>query len=431
VAALSATARRTFIASFLGWTLDAFDFFLIIVVVPHLATDFKHSIADVGFAVTLTLALRPVGALLFGWLADRYGRRTPLMIDIAAYSLLELLTALSPNFTVFLVLRALFGIAMGGEWGLGAALAMEALPAQRRGLFSGMLQEGYAVGNLLAGLALLLFPLIGWRGMFMLGALPAVLIFFIRAQVPESTVWLARRHERLALSGDLLWESFKRNVPLFLYAMLFMAALNFMSHGTQDSYPTFLKLQHGFDTHSVSLLNTISALGAIAGGITFGYLSQRLGRRRSIAICAVLAMLIVPLWIFSHTIASLALGGFLIQFMVQGAWGVIPAHLNEISPPLVRGTFPGFSYQVGNLIAASTLQIEATLAAKHFTTPTGAPDYARTMAVFTFVALGAVFVMALLGRFIRPEARDVAFVDPTSSSPPREAVIGAAISTPP
>ncbi|MDQ2866706.1 MAG: MFS transporter [Candidatus Eremiobacteraeota bacterium] len=409
---MNASAWKTFIASFLGWTLDAFDFFLVIVVIPRLATDFHRSIVDITIAVTVTLALRPVGALIFGWFADRYGRRTPFIIDIACYSILELLTAFAPNFTVFLVLRAAFGIAMGGEWGLGAALAMESLPPQRRGLFSGILQEGYAVGNLLAGLAFwFLFERIGWRGMFVVGALPAFLIFFIRTQVPESAVWKAGAQQRLALRGSVLLAALRRYAPLFLYGTFFMAAFNFMSHGTQDPYATFLTKQHGFAPSTVGFINTIASIGAILGGLFFGGLSQRLGRRVCIVACALLGAAIIPLWAFSTSIAYLALGGFAMQFMVQGAWGIIPAHLSEISPPLVRGTFPGFVYQLGNLISSSTLQIIALLAATRFALPGGGADYARAMAIFMVIVFGAVIVMTAIGYAVRPESREASFFE--------------------
>lgn len=408
---LTPAQRRTFIASFLGWTLDAFDFFLVIVVVPHLAADFGVRVVDVAVAVTLTLALRPVGAVIFGWFADRYGRRGPLMVDIALYSLLELLTAFSPNLTVFLVLRALFGIAMGGEWGLGAALAMEALPPQKRGLFSGILQEGYAVGNLLAGLTLALFYAhIGWRGMFAIGVLPAALIFFIRSSVPESPAWKAGAAQRLALRGDVLLETLKRHLPLFAYAVLFMAAFNFMSHGTQDPYATFLSKQLGFSPGLVGAINTVASIGAILGGIFFGWFSQRIGRRPAIVICAVVGMALIPIWARSSTIGTLMIGGFLMQFVVQGAWGIIPAHLNEIAPALARGTFPGFVYQLGNLIASGTLQIEAGLAATRFALPGGGADYGAAMASFMVFVFAAVVVLTVAGYAVTPEHRDEAFV---------------------
>ncbi len=413
---MNAVQRKTFIASFLGWTLDAFDYFLVIVVVPHLAADFHAAVGEVLLAVTLTLALRPVGALLFGWFADKYGRRLPLMIDIALYSVLELATAFSPNLTVFLILRALFGIAMGGEWGLGSALAMESLPAKSRGLFSGILQEGYAVGNLLAGLALAwLYPAFGWRVMFAVGVLPAILIFFIRSHVPESAVWLAGKHERALLGRDVLWSALKRSWPLFLFGALMMTAFNALSHGTQDVYPTLLKAQLNFTPQLAGYIISIASLGAILGGISFGALSQRIGRRYAIALAAILGALVVPLWAFNHTFALVAIGGFAMQFAVQGAWGIIPAHLNEIAPALARGTFPGFVYQLGNLVSSPTSQIIAFLAAGTFAV-SGTPDYAKAMAVFTLCALAAVIVLTLVGRWVVPENRDLDFREMTGPS---------------
>ncbi len=398
--------NKTFVASFLGWTLDAFDFFLITFVVSRVATDFHRAIPDVVFAITLTLMCRPLGALLFGWIADRYGRRTPLMIDIACYSAIELATAFSPNFTVFLVLRALYGVAMGGEWGLGAALAMESLPAKRRGLFSGLLQEGYSVGYLLAAIVFgLFFNVIGWRGMFALGVLPALLIFYIRKNVPESPVWLASRgpSPRSAMRlGPLL-----RYAPLFVYSVALMAAFNFMSHGTQDLYPTFLQQQRGLSVHEVAWLAIVYNLGAIAGGIVFGSISQRIGRRNGILVAAALGIVTIPLWLHAPTIALLGLGGFLLQFMVQGAWGIIPAHLNEMAPGGARGTFPGFTYQLGNLISAPAAQIEATIAKTHFASSGGAPNYAAALSAIAFAVFLAVLVFTAIGFLVAPERRDL------------------------
>jgi SHS family lactate transporter-like MFS transporter len=412
---------RTFIACFLGWTLDAFDFFLVLVVLPELSKAFDAPIPRIAVATTLTLALRPVGALLFGWLADRYGRRRPLMVDIGLYSFLELLTAFSPNLTFFLIVRALFGVAMGGEWGLGAALAMESLPPKRRGILSGVLQEGYAVGNLLSGAALtLVFPILAlhyggdaWRGMFVLGVIPALLIFFIRAGVPESPAWEAGAHNRLALGRDVLLEALRRSWPLFLFGMLFMACFNFMSHGSQDPYVTFLRVQRGLTPQLAGEINQIAAVGAILGGIVFGWLSQRFGRRWMIIAAAVLGLIFVKIWTGGMTFQSLALGGFLMQFAVQGAWGIIPAHLNEISPDLARGTFPGFVYQLGNLIASGTLQIIATLAVAYGAL--GAPNYAGAMSVFMYIVFIAVIVFTAIGFAVTPENREASFV-PTSTT---------------
>jgi SHS family lactate transporter-like MFS transporter len=404
-------ARRTFAASFLGWSLDAFDYFLLTFVLVRIATDFGHAVTDIALALTLTLACRPVGALLFGWLADRYGRRTPLMIDVACYSLIELLTAFAPNFVAFLVLRALYGIAMGGEWGVGAAIAMEAVPAQRRGLFSGILQEGYMVGYLFAAAAyFVVFKLtalaglqsIDWRILFAVGSLPAFLVLYIRAYVPDTKPTVTPDQPRASIDA---FREIARNWPLAVYAVAFMTGMNFMSHGTQDLYATFLQRQHGFAAEVVFALSAIGAIGAIAGGIVFGAFSQRIGRRPAIVICAVLGMAIVPLWAFSHSVALLACGAFAIQFAVQGAWGVIPAHLNELSPPAARATFPGFTYQLGNAFSAVVPLLIAWLATK-FRPAGGPPDYAKAMALVAGVTFLAVIALALSGYAVRPEARD-------------------------
>ena len=404
--ALTPQQRNAFIAAFLGWTLDAFDYFLVVVVLRHVATDLHGTYLVASIAVTLTLALRPVGAAIFGWFADRYGRRVPLMVDVALYSLLELATAFAPNLTAFIILRAIFGIAMGGEWGLGAALAMESLPPAKRGLYSGILQEGYAVGNLLAGVVFAtLFVHIGWRGMFVLGAAPALLIFYIRSKVGESPAWLASSSQRIGVSPAALASIIRTRWPLFLYAILFMAAFNFMSHGTQDPYVSaFLEGQHKLSPALAGTINSIAAVGAIAGGMLFGALSQRFGRRATIALCAGLGLLLIPLWAFGSTVAMLALGGFLMQVAVQGAWGIIPAHLNEIAPQSIRGTFPGFTYQLGNLIAAGTLTIVAALAGSTFGTAKH-PNYALAMAAFCSAAFVVVLILALAGRYVVPEDR--------------------------
>src|SRR6476469_6417754 len=305
-----------------------------------MAHDFGKSIADLTYAITITLAMRPVGAFVFGLLGDRFGRRIPLMIDIIFYSVMELLTAFSPNYTVLLIFRALFGIGMGGEWGLGASLAMETLPTKARGLFSGILQQGYAVGYLLAALVYwIVFPLFGWRGLFIAGALPALLVIYIRATVPESPAW--KKHRESGQARPSLSSFVRQHGALFLYAALLMTAFNYMSHGTQDLYPTYLEKQRGFGVNAKSMISIVYALGAICGGVIIGSLSQHWGRRRVIILSALGGMLLIPLWIFAPNTGLLILGGFAIQFMVQGAWGVVPVHLNELSPPGYCGIFPG------------------------------------------------------------------------------------------
>src|SRR6202022_1675252 len=284
---LNRDQRNTFVACFLGWALDALDFFLLTFVVPTVGHDFGRSVVDVGWAITLTLATRPVGAFIFGLLGDRFGRRIPLMIDLFFYSLMELLTAFAHNFTMFLIFRALYGIGMGGEWGLGASLAMESLPTEARGLFSGILQQGYAFGYLLAAVVYwVVFPFFGWRGLFVAGAFPAFLVVYIRARVPESPAWLRQRSTVMTDFWGNLMSIVKRHWALFLYVILLMTAFNAMSHGTQDMYQTFLGEQRGLSVSQKSAIGIIYAFGAICGGTILGHLSQKFGRRRSIIFVA-------------------------------------------------------------------------------------------------------------------------------------------------
>jgi SHS family lactate transporter-like MFS transporter len=362
---LTAVQRNTFIACFLGWSLDAFDFFILTFCVSAIATQFQTKVSAVAEAIFITLAFRPVGAFLFGMMADRFGRRPTLMVDIIAYSVFELSSAFAPSLKVFLITRALFGIAMGGEWGVGAALAFETLPTEGRGFFSGLLQEGYAVGYLLAALVFgTAFRFVGWRGMFVIGALPALLVIYIRTKVDESPAWAQRRVARKTenrVGSDIL-----TYLGTFAFLVVLMFAFNSFSHGSQDLYPTFLTKDHGFAPQTVGFIAVVANIGALLGGILFGTWSERIGRRRAIVIAALLSIPVVPLWAYSHTVPMLALGGFLMQFMVQGAWGVIPAHLNELSPAAVRGTFPGFAYQLGNLLSSRNGVLQARLTERRY-----------------------------------------------------------------
>jgi MFS transporter, SHS family, lactate transporter len=379
-----ADAAHTLLASFLGWALDAFDFFILVFVMPAVAKEFHRPVSHIAFTITATLALRPVGALVFGWVADRYGRRVPLMVDVIFYSLVEVMSGLAPSYGWFLVMRALYGIAMGGEWGVGASLAMEAVSPRWRGLFSGLLQEGYAVGYLLAaGAFFFVFPHYGWRAMFFLGGAPALLTIYIRAKVPESEAW-----ERTRPDMKRIRRAIRDNLKLFLYLCVLMTAMNFVSHGTQDMYPTFLEKQRGFDTRTVATIALIYNVGALLGGLTFGFFSDRIGRRRAMAIAVICAGLVIPLWIYPSTLVVLTIGAFLMQFMVQGAWGVIPAHLTELSPPEVRGLFSGLAYQIGVLLASGAAVSQAILAETY--------GYATTLAsVAAIVMLSATVVIAL------------------------------------
>jgi MFS transporter, SHS family, lactate transporter len=389
---LSSVQRNTFIACFLGWSLDAFDFFILVFCLNALSTQFHTKVSDITEAIFLTLAMRPVGAFLFGMMADRFGRRPTLMISIISYSVFELASAFAPSLKFFLIMRALFGIAMGGEWGVGAALAFETLPAEGRGFFSGLLQEGYVVGYLFAALVYgTLFPFIGWRGMFVIGALPAFLVIYIRTKVEESPAWLQGRVSRQAethLAKDIV-----AHLGSFLFLVVLMFAFNSFSHGTQDLYPTFLQKNHQFSPQTVGLIAIVYNIGALLGGILFGTWSERIGRRRAIVIAAILAIPVIPLWAYSHTVPMLALGGFLMQFMVQGAWGVVPAHLNELSPPAVRGTFPGFAYQLGNFLSSRNAVIQARLVEHRY-----GGNYSPVLAWTVVILASLVAIVAWSGR---------------------------------
>ncbi len=387
--------RNVVIAAYLGWTLDAFDFFLMVFMFKDISRDLHSSMQLVSTAVLLTLGMRPIGALIFGRLADRFGRKPTLMWNILAYSVLELASGFAPSMTSLLIMRALFGVAMGGEWGIGSALTMETIPPSARGFVSGLLQAGYPSGYFLASLAVYLFyDRLGWRYMFAIGVIPAFLVYFIRRGIDESPAWTQRIHSPRSGLLAVLGREWK----LALYAVLLMTAFNFFSHGSQDAYPNlFLKGQHGFTTQVGSLITAVANIGAICGGIFFGFMSERIGRRRAIVIAALIALPVLPFWAFGSTPLILALGAFLMQVSVQGAWGVIPVHLNELSPPEIRATFPGFVYQLGNLLAAVNLNLQVAIAESH------GNDYGLAMAC----VVGTVAVVIALMMAFGPERRGI------------------------
>jgi SHS family lactate transporter-like MFS transporter len=381
-------------ASYLGWTLDAFDFFLLVFMLSAIAKEYGTDIKTVSEATFLTLAARPFGAFAFGWMADRWGRRPIMMIVILLFSIFSFASAFAWSLTSLFVIRTLFGFCMGGEWGIGASLVMESIPIKLRGPVSGLLQSGYPTGYFLASLIyFLLFDALGWRGLFM--------VFLIRMHVEESPAFEKRRHEQPANPLRELRKHWK----IALYVVVLMTAFNFFSHGTQDIYPTFLKEQHKFDTHMVGLLAMVGNAGAIVGGISFGIWSERIGRKRAIIIASLLALPVIPLWAFSATPLMLGLGAFLIQVAVQGAWGIVPVHLNELSPPLVRGMFPGFAYQLGNLIASRNLPIQASIAQSH------GGNFGLAMALVA----GITVVVLVIWTAIGPERTDVDFLTEKTS----------------
>ena len=396
---LTRSQRHTFMAAFLGWTMDSLDFFLLIFCVKAIAADFHAQPSAVMGAVFMTQFFRPLGALVFGMLADRYGRRPVLMANILSFTVIELACAFAPSLGALLVLRALFGLAMGGEWGVGAALTFETLPTAGRGAFSGILQEGYALGSILAaGAFAFFFHSIGWRGLFILGAAPALLVLYVRMRVEESPVWLEGKKRRLALSaGDAL--SVKAGdlarllafLPTFLFLVLLMTAFMSFSHGTQDVYPTFLATQAHLTPGIVGLIGVLYGFGSIAGGFFFGALSEKWGRKRAIITAALLAIPVIPLYAFGHSAVSLGIGAVLMQFMVQGAWGVVPAYLTELSPAPVRATAPGLAYQLGGLITSWNGKAQAMIAER-----TG--NYPAVLAVTVIIVALTLAGLTLMGR---------------------------------
>ncbi|HEY2193630.1 MAG TPA: MFS transporter [Actinomycetospora sp.] len=396
---LTREQRNAFLAAWLGWAMDAFDFFLVVFVLTNIAKEFGESTTTVAFLTTVTLIARPIGALLFGIWADKKGRRIPLMVDVLFYSAMEVLSGLAPTFTVLIVLRFLFGLGMGGEWGLGASLALEKIPAEKRGFWSGLLQQGYPVGYLLATLAnFAITPYLGWRWLFVLGAVPALIAFLIRTRVGESEAW-ERTQEKVAVTrvgpGKVFLQGkvFRR----FLYLIVLMTLFNFMSHGTQDYVPTFLKEDLHASTGAVTLVAVIYNIGAIIGGAYFGALSERFGRRRTAALCAVLGIPVVFLFAYSPTLGLVTLGAFLLQVLVQGGWGVVPAHLAELSPDEIRGFYPGVTYQLGNAIASFNLPLQAALAASF------SGSFALAAVIVPVLVLTAVVLL------VGPEARGKVF----------------------
>jgi SHS family lactate transporter-like MFS transporter len=391
--------RNAVLAGFLGWTFDAFDFFVLTLVIDDVARSFGRSRPDIALALTLALVMRPVGAIIFGVLADRYGRRLPLMLNVIFYATVSVLSGLAPSYQTFIILRLLFGIGMGGEWGVGASLALESASPRLRGLLSGLLQEGYALGNLLSAVAFRTvypyfnahYPGNGWRVMFFVGGIPALLSLFIRSKVKESEAWAENRTD---------WTTYRRSLlqhgRRFLYLVLLMTMMNFLSHGTQDMYPTLLK-NFGFVPTEVADITVLSMIGAILGGLAFGYYSDRAGRRRAMLTAMVCALAMIPFWLAGHSTARILIGVFLMQFFVQGAWGVIPAHINELSPGHLRGFFPGFAYQLCVLCAASIPYLEASLGE--------AFSYTQAMGgLVTLILIGGALVT-----FFGPEAHGVTF----------------------
>ncbi|GAN62120.1 sugar transporter [Acetobacter indonesiensis NRIC 0313] len=397
-----ATARHVVAASFLAWMLDACDFFLVLFTLDNVAKSFNTSLESVLLAPTLTLITRPIGAYLCGRAADRYGRKPVMIITILVYSVIEVLSAFSPTLWMFLVLRTLFGIALGGEWGVGTSLIMESVPASWKGTASGILQAGYPAGYLLASIVFLTLPIVGWRGLFILGGSAVFSALYIWLRVPESPDWLARQKapKNPTQPQQGLWSVVRQNIALCVFTVTLMAAFNFMSHGSQDLYPkVFLALERHIPAPSITLIVVLYNVAAIAGGLFFGVLSQRIGRQYAIAVAALLTIPLLPLWTLPQSAIWLTVGAVCIQFCIQGAWGVVPAYLSELSPASVRATFPGLAYQCGNLLAASNALLQTEIGRVL------GRGLAPALMLTVGLAAVTVLVLALLNARLHPQTR--------------------------
>lgn len=355
-------------AGFLGWVLDAFDFFVVVFLFSELMEKFHVGKPAIVWSLTMTLAMRPVGAFLFGALADRFGRRKPLIGCVVFFSTVTVLSGFAPTYVVFLAMRALYGIGMGGYWGIGASYAMESAPRRRRGVLSGMMQGGYPGGYLLAAIGMqTIAPRFGWQAMFVVGTIVAVLIVLITLKAPESDAWKLHRQPSYKAMIVIMLE-YKKALA---YLLLLMTVMTCLSHGTQDLYPDFLKsipwVAHASvlgmkATYGIPVLyNT----GAIIGALIFGQLSEKIGRRHTIMLALVLCLISMPAWAFGGTLLAIVLGSCFMQMGVQGAFGVIPAHLNELSPSAIRGLFTGFVYQLGILLSSPLSPLQ-NLLQRHF-----------------------------------------------------------------
>jgi SHS family lactate transporter-like MFS transporter len=377
----------SFISGLAGWTLDGFDFFLVVFCLTSIGQTFGKPDQTVSLALSATLAFRPIGAFLFGMFADRHGRRIPIALNFLLFAAVEVLTGFAHSFTGFLLVRALFGIVMGGQWGVGITLAMEQVPSHLRGTMSGVLQEGYAIGYLLAaGTYYLMSDRLSWRLLFLVGPIPALLLaLFVLLTVRESTVWQKTRKE----SWGALGRSLAAHWRLFLYFTLLMMTLHMSSHGTQDIYPTFLQRVWNLSARDRVWITSLSMCAGIAGALAVGFISDRVGRRPAMVGALIGCMCSIPLWAYGHTIPLLVCGAMLMQFFLQGAWGVVPAHLSEMSPDSIRGSLPGMGNQCGVLLSSGIVYIELTLAR--------GGNYARAMSGTTVVVFALACLMVLLG----------------------------------
>ncbi|KAG9287568.1 hypothetical protein G9A89_019629 [Geosiphon pyriformis] len=410
---LNRTQALTFACAFLGWALVAFNFHILAFALPYIAKDFNQPPSIIAITTTITLLTGPIGALFFGLAADKWGRKIPFMLNILLYTSTQLASGFAPNYPIFVLIRSIFGLALGGEWGLSAALAMEALPSECRGIFSGILQAGYSTGYLLS--AVFYYAIIsnfGWRAVYWIGSFPAILIPIVYFFVPESKIWQQQQEAKKQLNQEQkksklfsgIQSMTKKDWRRFGYMMILMSFFAFIAHATLDMNPTFLKEQIGLTPGTTAIISIIACCGAITGGTTGGYFSQYWGRRRTIIISTMISGCFIPLWVLPRIPIALTLGFFGLRAFAMGAFGVIPAHLNELSPPSMRGTLPGLTYQIGNMVAAPSAQIIAALG-ERFPDSSGKANYGMMQALLTLISMLGVIIATALGK----EAKDIDF----------------------
>ncbi|WVR04696.1 hypothetical protein IAU60_001707 [Kwoniella sp. DSM 27419] len=410
---VSPFAWMMFFSGWLAWTVDGYDFFCVSLTVESLAKQFDVNTKHITTAITLTLLFRSLGAVIFGILSDRYGRKWPLVIVMLLIMCFELGSGFCQTYKQFLAVRSLFGVTMGGVWGAASQTALENVPVPARGLLSGMMQQGYAVGYLIAAvinLTIVQYSEPHWRTIYFFGAGFSFLAAVVRACLPESEQFIIARAEAKAngMSSKETTKAFTRELGAmfrtnwlrWIWAVCVMTFFNFFSHGSQDLYPTYLKTTKHLSSKLASKATIISNCGAIAGGTIAGYASQYLGRRFVVLMCCFWTAAFLPLWILPSSFGGLAAGGFFVQAGVQGAWGCVPILLAEVSPPAFRALFAGLSYQLGNMASSGAAQIEATAGESLKLKGTNIPDYAA----ITGILLGAVIAWGIICIICGPEA---------------------------
>jgi SHS family lactate transporter-like MFS transporter len=400
---------KAWVAAWLGWTLDAFDFTIFLLIMVPIAEEFKVPLVEVTAVFTITLWLRLVGAVSSGWLADRIGRKTPLMISILWYSICNFAAGVSPTFALVFLFRALLGIGMGAEWPAGAALAMESWPARSRGIMSGILQGSWSIGFLMSSAAYgLLYNSIGWRGLLMLGILPALAVVWIRFYVKEPEVWKENRRLQSEQNKEFrapLIEIFRpRVLGNTLTACLWMASGFVIYYSVYGMFATHLQKDLHLDAAAIAMPIALANLVAFLASGAWGFVADVMGRRWAMIIPATIGMFITPLYLLVDSYPLLA-GAFIVQGAFLGAiYGQNPSYLSERFPTEVRATASGFCYHQGAIWAGFTGPVLALFAAAQ---PLG---FAVPMLVST-VGAALIFVVTLL---FGPETKGKVFVSQLS-----------------